>query len=128
MRAHRIAQHERAVDVVLVVLKGIFHRFAHSFQAGEMNDRFDSGLSFEQLVEAVAVAHVDLVETGARTRDCLNAVERFELRIAQVVGDDNIVAVLDELDARMRADKARAACYQNRSRHGTPFALFGRSP
>jgi hypothetical protein len=36
--AHRLDQHQRADDVVVVVLEGLFHGFANGFVTGKMND------------------------------------------------------------------------------------------
>lgn len=94
---HYVEEDKSAADVVLVVFPGFLDTFADSLQSGEM----DAGVELvlvENLLEGVAVADVGLVEFNGFASQCFDAVEGDRRRVAEVVGDDNIVAGLAKFD------------------------------
>ena len=112
MLAHDVNEDEGSLDVVLVVLPGLGDALPHGLQAGEVDDRRNVFL-FEDVPHGVAVEHVDLIETRARTGDLLDTVERFLFGIGKIVEYDHIVPSIDELDAGMASDEPRTAGNEN---------------
>ena len=113
MVARHIAQHQRAGDVVPVVLQRLLHAFANRLEAGEVDDGVNVVFG-EDGVKRFSVQDVLLVETqlgvvGVDTADLADAVDGDLAGIAQVVHDDHAVASLDQLDAGMAADESGTA-------------------
>lgn len=63
----------------------------------------------EDLVQALLVCDVDIVQSWANTRDHLNAIDDFIGRVVQVVHNDNLVASLNEGESGEGADVAGAS-------------------
>jgi hypothetical protein len=51
-----------------------------------------------------------------------DAPERFAIAVHEIVDYDDVVAAVQQFDTRVRADKTRAARYQNRALHGHAVA------
>ena len=108
--AHGREQHERAVDVVVVVPDGLADGFAHGLEACEVNDGVDA---VERLLHGGGVADVAFDEDGATARDRLDSVENGAVGVGEIVEEHDVMAGLDEHDGRMGADEAHAAGEQN---------------
>ena len=113
MVARHIAQHQRAGDVVPVVLQRLLHAFANRLEAGEVDDGVNVVFG-EDGVKRFSVQDVLLVETqlgvvGVDAADLADAVDGDLAGIAQVVHDDHAVASLDQFDAGMAADESGTA-------------------
>jgi hypothetical protein len=65
-------------------------------ERGKVDDAVDLGVLDEDLVDALFVRHVDLVEERPAAADGLDAVERNYRRVVERVDDDDIVAVLEQ--------------------------------
>ena len=76
----------------------------------------------KDLLKRSAVQQVDLIESGALVRYLLDAVDHFDLGVAQIVGNDNVIAGIQKLHHRVASDKARAARHQYR--HDFNSSLF----
>ena len=61
----------------------------------------------------LAVADITLIEFQFLAAQLVDAFERLGTGIVVVIHDDGVIPRLSECDAGVRADKARAACYQN---------------
>ena len=112
MRPHGFEQHQRAVDVVVVILEGLDAAFAHSLQPRKMDDRIESVLGKDAL-HCGAVAHVCIVKAEIFARDLADAVHRLLAGIAQIVDDGYLVAAVQQGDQRMAADESGAASQEN---------------
>ena len=97
---------------MVVIHQGFLYRFAHGLEAGEMHHGFKLVLG-KQLAHAVAVAHVDFDKAGAFTADLFNAVEHRCLAVAEVVRNQDFMALSHEFDHSMRTDITRAAGHQD---------------
>ena len=111
------AQHQRAGDVVPVVLQRLLDAFAHGLEAGEVDDGVDV-VFLEDALKRLAVEDVVLVERqavviGGQAGDLAHAVERHLARIAQVVDHDDAVTLVEQFDAGVAADETGAAGDQN---------------
>ena len=76
----------------------------------------------KDLFKRSAVQQVDLIESRAFVRYLLDAVDHFNLRIAQIVGNDNVIAGIQKLHHRVAPNKTRTARHQYR--HGSCSSLF----
>lgn len=65
-------------------------------EGGKVDDRVNSGVLLEDLVEGLLVGNVELVEVGAAAADELDAVEGNLGGVVEVVDDDDVVAVLEQ--------------------------------
>ena len=121
MLAHNIAQNERVGDVVVVILERLFDALAHGLEAREMNNAVNIVFG-KNALERVAIEHIVLIElhTLGSTRrsfavgfrllhDLSDAINGLLAGIRQVVDNDHSIASLEQLDARMAANKASAA-------------------
>src|SRR5690349_7536243 len=70
--------------------------------------------------QEIAITHVSAHRRGRNAGNALNPIENFGLTVAEIVINDDRISMIDQLDARMRADVARAA--RNHDRH---FELSG---
>ena len=107
--AGHIGQHQSARDVVPVVLQRLGHTLAHGFEAGEMDDDV-YGMGREDGLQSRTVENARLVERergssgvgdgaligeyGGNAGDLPHAPHGLAAGIAQVVYDDNLVALL----------------------------------
>ena len=111
MVAHDVEQHERVLDVVVVVLDGLVDRFVDGLEAGEVDHAIDM-VGVEDLVHGLAVQDVCLIEGevlgGLVAHDGLDAVDGDSARVGKIVNDDNLVAALEELDDGVGADESGA--------------------
>ncbi len=112
MLAHDVHEGERVAEVVGVVLDRLGDGLAHGLEAGEVDHAVDLVL-VEDALERLAVVHVGAVEGealgGLGSHDGVDAVEHLLGGVGQVVDDDDLIAVLEQLDARVGADEAGAA-------------------
>ena len=100
MLARHVAQHERAGNVVPVVLKRFLHAFSHGLEAGKVDDGVYV-VSIEHLGKGFPVEDVHLIESkalarfaGFGSRDGAHAIDGHFAGIAQVVNDDDTVALV----------------------------------
>ena len=130
--AHDVHERERVAQVVRVVLDGLGDGLAHGLEAGEVNHAVDVVLVKDAL-EGLAVVDVGTVEGealgGLVAHDGVDAVEDLLGCVGEVVYDDDLIAVLKQLDARVAADEAGAAGDEHAGvlgvllfAHGIPFA------
>ena len=138
VRAHRGEEHERAGDVVRVVLERLRDALADGLEARKVDDGVDRGLEVEHAAQARGVAQVHLVEREARAAperraeagerrravrrlcvareraDLRDAVERQPRAVAQVVDHDDAVPARQQLHHRVAPNVPRATRHQNR--------------
>lgn len=74
-----------------------------------MDDAVNVGVGSKHLVEGSRVGDIGLDELGPLAADQFNAVDDFGGRVVQVVGDDNLVASLEEGEGREGANIARSS-------------------
>jgi len=110
-----LEQAERAPDVVLVVLERLLRRLADRLEPGEMDARVARAEGPDHRVQPGLVGQVDLVEREelALPRQLLDAPQRLDVAVHEVVQDRHGVARLEELDARVGPDVPRAARHQD---------------
>ena len=107
--AHDVNEREGVAQVVGVVLDGLGDRLAHGLEAGKVDDAVDL-VRGEDLLQRVAVVDVgdDELEVcgGLGADDGLDAVLDLGGGVGEVVHDDDLVAVLEQLDAGVAANEA----------------------
>ena len=116
--AHDVNECEGVAQVVGVVLDGLGDRLAYGLEAGKVDDAVDL-VRGEDLLQCVAVVDVgdDELEVcgGLGADDGLDAVLDLCGGVGEVVHDDDLVAVLKQLDAGVAADEAGAAGHEHAS-------------
>jgi hypothetical protein len=75
-------------------------------QSGKVNNAVDVGVSFEDLVKGRLVGDVDLSELGLLARDQGNALQSLWGGIVEVIGNDDLVASLEQSEGGEGADVA----------------------
>ena len=112
MVAHDVNEHQGVLDIVVVVLDGLAHRFADGLKAGEVDDAVDL-VGIEDLVHRIAVEHVGLVESevlgGLVAHDSLDAVDGDGAGVGEVIDDDDLVAAFEQLNDGVGTDEAGTA-------------------
>lgn len=73
-----------------------------------MNDRVNIGVGLEDLVKGRGVGDIELGELGLLAGDQLDAAEGLIGGVVEVVGDDDLVAGLEEGEGGEGADVAGA--------------------
>lgn len=72
--AHGFEQLDRAANIVVIVLDGLFDRFAHGLEAGKVNHAVDVMLG-EDLAQLCLIADITLDKGDVDSRDGLDTVE-----------------------------------------------------
>ena len=116
MVAHDVYEHQGVLDVVVIVLDGFGHRFAHGLKAGKVDHAVDVVIG-KNLLHGIAIEHVCLIE-GEILRllvpDDLTHARYGDLTcIGKVIDDNDPVVAIKQLDNGMGADKTSAAGYQH---------------
>ena len=107
---HGLQQREGGVQIIAVVLQRLLHRFAHGLEAGEVDDGVEIAL-LEHLLQRGTVGHVHPVKGRGAAGDAADARYHVFGAVAEIVGNDHVIAGLEQLHRRVRADEARAAGY-----------------
>ena len=100
--AHRLEQHQRAAEVVVVVFYGLYAAFAYGFEARKVYHAVDVVFA-EDPVERGAVAHVGVIELHLFAGDLFDALKALLAGVAQVVRDHHAVAAREQLDGGVTA-------------------------
>ena len=119
---HRLQQHERGIQIVVVVFDRLGHGLAHGLESGEMNDPVDVVLGEDTLHERL-VAHVAIITLDRLAGDLLDSLKRDGRRIAVVVYGNHIVALVEQLDIGVGGDESGAA----RNQDSGHVSSFGRT-
>lgn len=77
-------------------------------EGSEVDDAVNVGVGLEDLVEGSLVGDIELGELGLLAGDQLNALQGLGRGVVQVVGDDDLVASLEQSEGGERANVARA--------------------
>ena len=109
MLLHHLQQADGGVEVVAIVEQGLVDALAHGLQSRKMDHAVDLFLG-EQLVKRSLVAHVHFIEAESLARQLLYAAQRLVLAVDQVVSHHDSAARVQQFQAGMRTDEARAAC------------------
>ena len=73
-----------------------------------MDHAVNVGVSFEHLVEVGLLGDIELNELSLLAADGLNAVQRLDRGVVQVVSNDDLVASLQQSEGGEGANVARA--------------------
>ena len=74
-----------------------------------MNHAYDIRKLFEHIIQVHKVTAVDIGEIGFLANDSSNAVQHIERGITEIVNNRNVVALLHQLDGRVRTDISGSA-------------------
>jgi len=110
---HALDEVERALNIDLVVQQRLRDRLAHRLQPGKVDHGVDLVLR-EEMRQRLLVADIDLLEDRLATGELLHTAQALEVRVAQVVGHDHIVASIKQLEHRVAADVSHTASHQHR--------------
>lgn len=122
---HRAQEVDGAVDVDHVVVEGLLAGLADGLEGSEVDDAVDVRVGLEDLVEALLVSDIELDELGLLAGDQLDAVQGLGGGVVQVVGDDDLVAGLEQGEGGERADVARTTAGGLAGCLGIPIAIAG---
>ena len=114
---HECEQVDERQQVVAVVEQRFLYRFAHGLAGGKVDDTLDTRILLEEFTQRRDVGTVGLYEGGAYTRDAFDTVENLDIRVRQIVDDNNFVACILQLYGRVGADITRPPGNQNFSLH-----------
>ena len=82
-----------------------------------MDNAVNVGIRSKHLVKGSRVGDISLDKLGSLAADQFNAVDDFDGRVVQVVGDDDLVASLEEGEGREGADIACSSVFKVRVRN-----------
>ena len=105
---HQAAQHQRGVEVVVVVLQRLLGGFANGLVTGKVDYGVDI-MPGKYLVQRLLVAAIHLVGGEVLAGDLAHALERFGFAVVIIVYDHDVIACVKQLNAGMRADITGAA-------------------
>ena len=108
MGLHGRQQGQRAVQIVAVVVQRQAHRFAHGLQPGKVDDAVD-GVFLEDPLQGGGIGGVRLIALDGLSGDLGDALGHDGAAVGVVVGDDHVVACIQQLHGGVGADVAGAA-------------------
>src|SRR5581483_634798 len=111
---HGTQQRQAGLHVLLVVLRGIGHRFADQRGSGHVDDRLDPMLP-KCVRHRLAIQHVAEHESGP-------LVDRIPVTGREIVIDDYVMAVIDQRLGHHASDVPGPACHQHL--HGLRTSLW----
>ena len=114
---HEREQIDERQQVVAVVEQRFLYRFAHCLAGCEVDNTLDARVILEELAQRLDVGTVGLYESGAHARDAFDAIEHLDVRVGQIVDDNNFVACVLQFYGRVGADVTRSPGNQNLSFH-----------
>ena len=109
MALHGLEQGQGAVQIVAVVGQGLLHRFAHGLQAGKVNHSVNFLLR-EHFLHGRPIGNICSICPDPVPGNGLNAVNNFRTAVDIIIRQNHLVALLQQLHGRVRADVAGAAC------------------
>jgi hypothetical protein len=90
-------------------------------QSSKVNDTVNVGVGLEDLVEASLIGDIQLNELGLLAADQLDPIQGFHGGVVQVVGNDDLVASLEQSEGGEGANVASATVDR---RKGTESATW----
>ena len=111
--AHDIQNIQRAGQVVGVVLDGLRDALADSLVGGKLDDAVDVLVLGEDFLDGGLVGHVSLDKAEVLARDLLDACESLRAGVVVVIGHDDVVARVQQLDTGVAADVTGTTANQN---------------
>ena len=109
---HHLEEHERGVQVVVVVFDRLGYGLTHGLETGEVNDPVDVVFSEDALHQSL-VTHVAVVALDRLAGNLLDTLQCDRRRIAVVVHGNNVIALVEQFDVGMGSNKSSAARNQN---------------
>ena len=109
---HHLGQNQGGVQIVVVILPGLFHAFAHCLQPGEMDHTGDVILR-EDFPEQPFVPDVPFVEGNLLAGEGFHPLQGNGVGIAEIIDDHHAVSAAEQLHTGMGADITGAAGNQN---------------
>ena len=109
---HRVEDVDDAVEVVAVIFERLLHRLAHSLACGKVYHGLDAVVLPQKIKQLFLVGDVHLAKMRLYARYLGDVVHYVGGRIAQVVNDVHLVALLLQFYGGVAANEACAACYQ----------------
>ena len=110
---HRLAQRQRAPNVILIVQQRLRHALPHRLEPGEVDHRAHRPARREHVLQRLGVAAIALAKRQPRgaplADDRAHARDRLGARIVKVIDRHDGRAGEQELHARVRADVPGAA-------------------
>ena len=111
MLAHYIEQHERTVDIIIIILPRLLYTLANGLQSCKVNAAIKAVLR-KNLFQGLTVADIRFIKRNSLTGDFFDTLQRKPAGVDQIIHYHNAVTSAEQLNDSMRADKAGAACYQ----------------
>jgi hypothetical protein len=90
-----------------------------NLQSSKVDNAVNVGVGLKDLVESGWVGDIGLDELGPLAADQFNAVDDFGGRVVQVVGNDDLVASLEQGEGREGPDVARSSVCSQRAARGS---------
>ena len=109
LRAHSVEDLQEAIEVVFVVLQGLFDGFAHGLEGREVDGGGEGGMRTKDVCNKCRVGAVTLFKAGGLPTNLLDVGQHVKAGVGEVVNDDRGVARVVERNGGVRADVAEAA-------------------
>ena len=109
MRPHSLQQHQRAAQIVGIVLQRFPHAFPYRFQRREVHYSVNGGELLKNFLYRRRITQIRLHKGDRLSRDLLHPAHRRPAGIHQIVRYDHIVSRFYQLHAGMAAHISGAA-------------------
>ena len=109
MQTHYFQQRNEAAEVITVIKKRLLYRLSDRFAGCKMDDTYDIRKLFENMIQVHEVTAVNIGEIGFLTHNSGNSVQYIDGRVTEIVNNRNVVALLHQLDGRVRTDISGSA-------------------
>ena len=110
MQFHHFQQRNQAADIVAIVEQRFLHRLAYRLACRKMDDTDNIRKCLEHIVQIHKIAAIDIGELRFASHNCSNAVQHVNRRVAQIIHDCHVVALLHQFNRCMGTDITRSAC------------------
>ena len=114
MLPHDLHKGKCGIQVVSEILKRLLHALAHGLEPRKMYYLIYMAL-VEHATQRLFVAHIHIEEQRSPARNALDPGQRLLVAVAKIVHHHDIVAMLQQLDARMRPNEPSSTCNENHS-------------
>ena len=103
VRPHSLQQHQRAAQIVGIVLQRFPHAFPYRFQRREVHYSVNGGELLKNFLYRRRITQIRLHKGDRLSRDLLHPAHRLPAGIHQIVRHDHIVSRFYQLHAGMAA-------------------------
>ena len=112
MQLHHFEQCTETAKIVAVIKERFFHRFTNGFAGSKMNNTHNVRIGLEDTVQIDKISAIDIGEIRLASYNSSDTFQDINRRIAEIIDNGHLIALLHEFNGCMRAYIASSACYK----------------